>query len=192
MNTNERNNCIKKEDGWHSILGNDQIRYNREDPEIINRIHQTVLDVMRAGGGIVQVCVALDINTSTFHTWRKKHADFKAVCEKGELLCVDSWDRIGKDGIDKKFFNDRLYTRIRTNKHYEYFSETGRPRVNEFSECKTAQALGDAIQKALAEGRLNPDEALKISQTFCNMASLKERTELEARLIEIEKHQEKK
>ncbi|KKK80372.1 hypothetical protein LCGC14_2824130, partial [marine sediment metagenome] len=108
------------------------------------------------------------------------------------LLCVDSWDTIGNDGIDKKFFNDRLYTRIRTNKHYEYFSEKGRPKVNEFSKCETASELGDVIKDALAAGRIDPDEALKISQTFCNMANLKERTELEARLIEVEKHQDKK
>ena len=193
MSTTDRRNCTQSEDGsWHSNLGDDRTLYTREDPDTIDHILQTVLDVMKAGGGVVQICVKLGIHTSTYHEWKKKHSDFKAVCEKGQLLSVDSWDTIGLDGLSNKFFNERLYKQLRTNKHYEHYSEHGRPRVNEFSECKTAQELGDAIVKALSEGRLNPDEALKISQTFCNMASLKERTELETRLVELEKHQEKK
>lgn len=192
MNTNHTKYCTKKEDGYYSILGDNRTLYNREDPDVIYYIHSTVLDVMRAGGGIVQICVALEISTQTFHQWKHKHPDFRATYEKGKLLSVDSWDRIGIENIKEKFFNEKLYSRIRVNKHYEYYSEYGRPKINKFGECKSAAELGDALQAALAAGEISPDEALKVSQTCCNMFSLKERTELEARLVELEKHQEKK
>lgn len=177
--------------GFSSELGDDRTLYKTEDPDVIDYIHRTVLAVMKDGWGIVQVCVVLEIATSTFYYWRKKHPAFEAVYQKGLLTSVDSWDRFGKGGITQKFFNEKLYTRIRANHHYEYYSEYGRPKINEFTKCKTAAELGEAIKNALGEGRLSPDEALKISQTFSNMFSLKERTELEERLVEIEKHMKK-
>lgn len=178
--------------GFATELGQDNCLYNEEDPDVIDFIHNTVLRVMKAGGGQTQICVTLEISTQTYFLWKRKHPAFAAVVRKGELLSVDYWDQIGHDNLKEKFFNEKLYKGLRINKHHAHYSEYGRPKINEFTSCTTAQALGDAIQKALAEGRLSPEEALKISQVFCNMASLKERTELEARLVELEKHQEKK
>ncbi len=44
MNTTDRNNCTRKEDGsWHSNLGDDRTLYTREDPDTIDHILQTVL-----------------------------------------------------------------------------------------------------------------------------------------------------
>ncbi len=184
--------CTKKNSEFHSILGDDRTLYNREDPDVMKYVHTTVLDVFRAGGGPTKVCVKLEISIATFYQWKKKYPDFAATVAKGELLQVDFWDNLGLNNIDKKFFNEKLYTRLRVNQHYKYYSEYGRPKINKFTTCKTAAELGDALIECIGKGEISPDEALKISQTCCNMFSLKERTELEERLVELEKHQEKK
>ncbi len=192
MNANHTKHCTNKEDGFHSILGDDNTLYNREDPDVIKYIHEMVIDVMKAGGGPTKICVKLEISTQTFYKWKKVHPDFAATIAKGELLQVDFWDDLGLNNVNEKFFNEKLYTRLRVNKHYKYYSEFGRPKINKFTTCKTAAELGDALIECIGKGEISPDEALKISQTCCNMYSLKERTELEERLVELEKHQEKK
>lgn len=176
---------------FSSALADDKTLYTADDPDVIAYIHETILAIMKDGWGMVQICVCLEISTHTFWRWRKKYPEFEAVYQKGILLQVDAWDRVGVKGLSDRFFNEKLYTRLRANRHYEYYSDHGRPRINEFSDCKTAAELGDVLKNALGEGRLTPDEALKISQAFSITYSLKERTELEARLIEVEKHLEK-
>lgn len=192
MNTMHTKHCSKKEDGFYSILGDDRTLYNREDPDVMKYVHETVLEVMKAGGGQTKICIALSISTATYWRWKKVHPDFAATVAKGELLQVNFWDDLGLNNIDSKFFNEKLYTRLRVNQHYKYYSEFGRPKINKFTTCKTAAELGDALIECIGKGEISPDEALKISQTCCNMFSLKERTELEERLVELEKHQEKK
>ncbi len=192
MNQQHTKHCSKKEDGFYSILGDNRTLYNREDPDVIYYIHSTVLDVFRAGGGPTKVCVKLEISKQTFYKWKKIHPDFAATVARGELLQVDCWNDIGLNNIKEKFFNEKLYTRLRVNLHYRDYSEFGRPKINKFTKCKTAAELGDVLIEAVGNGEISPDEALKLSQTCCNMYSLKERTELEERLVELEKHQEKK
>ncbi len=172
-------------------LGDDRTIYVTDDLELIQHIHQIVLDTYKRGLGPACICAELGISLSTFQSWRKKHPQFKKVCEMGVTYSVAYWDRLGTTGMQQKNFNERHYKNMTCNKHSEYFCESQRPTLQGLRACKTAHEAGTAVMLCLANGEITPDEALKISQCFTNLANLKEKTELEGRLIELEKKSRK-
>ena len=143
-------------------------------------------NILAQGDGMASVCAALNITSSTYTAWLNEKPEFKSACSRGRMLGAEWWEKTGKNHLADKDFNDRLYnTRIGQLYWREY--KAGHVLIPKLAKAKTYTAKGDAIIEALANGEITPDNALKCAQTVMAGATLKEKTELEERLVEIEK-----
>ena len=143
-------------------------------------------DILAQGDGVAAVCAALNIAASTYARWLNEYPDFNSACSRGRMLGKAWWDKKGKKHVGDKNFNDRLYATRVAQLYWREF-RTGHVLIPKLAKAKTYTDKGNAIIEALANGEISPDNALKSAQTVMAGATLKEKTELEERLVEIEK-----
>lgn len=145
------------------------------------------LDILSDGYGTEEVCWRLKICEDTYYEWRNTHPDFKDATIRGRTYGIAKWNREGKTNVGNKEYNEKMYTRLTTHLYPSRWPQNRHVDLPGLADAKTYTEKGEAVIQALATGGLSPDEALKISQTVMNGATLKEKTELENRLVEVEK-----
>ncbi len=175
------------DDKVNKAAGDDWIKYPPDNQEAIDKIHQRVIDTMKDGHGVAQVCVNLGIAERTFYYWVNQHPKFNEVYQLARTYCRAWWELRLHDNVDNRNFNERAWTRQVHNRFSETYCEGRKVKLKKLRETKSYSEDGQAIKYAIADGELTPDEALKIMQMLVADTNLKERTELEARLVELEK-----
>ena len=168
------------------------MKYHPDNQEEIDKIHQVLIDTMRNGNGVAEVCDKLDIAESTFYCWVNEYPKFSEAYQLARTYCKAWWQRELHDNLNSKHWNERAWRLQVFNRFSESHCEGRRITLKKLREAKGYNDIGEAIKNAMADGEVTPDEAYKISQVIMNDANLKERTVWEDRLVELEKHQAKK
>ncbi len=148
---------------------------------------QIAYDVLSDGDGVPEVCKALDIGYNTYHNWAHTYPSFLDAIQRGRMVGAAWWDRKAKEGLDKKNYNERLHLREVVTRYQKEYSIDAKIDLPALIKAKTYTERADIVINALANSEITPEEGLKISQILMNGATLKEKTELEERLIEVEK-----
>ncbi len=160
--------------------------FQRDESLYKPEMDEIAYNILAQGDGVASVCAALNICAGTYANWLNEYSNFKSACSRGRMLGAEWWEKTGKNHLADKNFNDRLYN-ARVGQLYWREFKTGHVLIPKLAKAKTYTEKGDAIIEALAKGEISPDNALKASQVVMAGATLKEKTELEARLVEIEK-----
>ena len=152
------------------------MKYHPDNQEEVAKIHKVLIDTMREGHGIAEVCINLDIAESTFFNWINEHPKFSEAYKLARTFCRGWWERTLRDNVNNKNFNDRAWRLQVHNRFPATHCEGRRITLKKLREAKGYNDIGEAIKNAMADGEVTPDEALKISQGIMNDANLKERT----------------
>ena len=163
------------------------MKYHPDNQAEVDNIHQVVIDTMRDGHGVAEVCLTLEIVEKTFYNWVNQHPNFSEAYKLARTYCRAWWERKLHDNVASKNFNERAWRLQVHNRFSEIYCEGRKVKIKKLRETKSYSEDGQAIKHAIADGEITPDEAWKIMQMLVADANLKERTELEARLVELEK-----
>lgn len=75
-----------------------------------------VINLMKQGYSIEEVCLDLDICCQTHYNWLQTHDEYKSAIEKGEKYSLAWHLKQARENYQNKWFNDRLYNIIMQNK----------------------------------------------------------------------------
>ena len=81
-------------------------RETKYDPEVVITY---LLNEMKKGKSIEQICVGLDVNKTTFYSWLKKYEELANAKKRGEELSYDWWLEKGRNNLENKLFNPTLF-----------------------------------------------------------------------------------
>jgi len=65
----------------------------------------TVVDLMKQGASIEEICLDLDICVKTFYNWCEAHPEFLQSKKKGESFSKGWWMKNGRLNLENKDFN---------------------------------------------------------------------------------------
>lgn len=95
-------------------------RPRKYNPEIC----KTLPDMFKDGQSIVEVCVELGIDVTTYLDWEKEYPEFSQASTRGRLLSRAWWEKMGRENLydeseydaetktsSQKKFNDRLWSK---------------------------------------------------------------------------------
>jgi hypothetical protein len=82
------------------------------DPKIIPR----VLECMRAGWSLAELCLEFDVSKKTLYNWRDAHPEFLHALENGVDLSEGWHMKLARENYYNKDFNDRLWYRNMANR----------------------------------------------------------------------------
>lgn len=61
---------------------------------------ETIVDLMKDGASIAEVCRELNVAKDTFYNWKKKHPKFSDAIKEGLSLSQGWWEMKGRTGLD--------------------------------------------------------------------------------------------
>lgn len=64
-----------------------------------------VVDLMKQGASIEEICLDLDVCKQTFYTWCEAHSEFLDAKKKGEDFSKGWWLKNGRLNLENKDFN---------------------------------------------------------------------------------------
>ncbi len=161
-------------------------KFQRYESGYKPEMDEIAYNILAQGDGVAAVCAALNICAETYYRWLLEKTEFNNACSRGRMLGKTWWDEKGKANLENRNFNERLHKQ-QVTQHYWREERTGHILIPKLAKAKTYTEKGNAIIDALANGEVSPENALKSAQTVMAGATLKEKTELEERLVEIEK-----
>lgn len=82
---------------------------------------ETIIEIMKDGGSIVECCAEIDISRQTFYNWTDKEHDsfqqqFFDTAMRGLVLCQSWWEKKGRGGLENREFNANLFKFLVSNK----------------------------------------------------------------------------
>lgn len=69
----------------------------------------TLLELMKEGASMEEICLELDICKQTLYTWFKKHPELLDAKKKGKTFSEGWWKREGRVNLQNKDFNSTLW-----------------------------------------------------------------------------------
>ena len=61
---------------------------------------ETIIDLMKKGASIAEVCLELDVSKDAFYKWKKRHPEFDDAVKRGVALSQGWWEKQGRVGLD--------------------------------------------------------------------------------------------
>jgi len=66
---------------------------------------EIVIEEMKIGASIEELCLVVDACTDTINEWRKVHPEFSAAIKKGQSYSEAWWRRTGRTQLENDKFN---------------------------------------------------------------------------------------
>lgn len=79
----------------------------RYTPEVCD----TIVQIMREGRFVAEVCAELGIHKDTFYQWVKKHPEFADSYKLGRVVCEAWWANQGRINLHNDKFNVKIWDR---------------------------------------------------------------------------------
>ena len=70
---------------------------------------KTLVDLMKEGASLTEVCAHLDITRQTLHNWCDQNPEFLDAKKKGEALSAAWWEHQARTNLKDKSFNAALW-----------------------------------------------------------------------------------
>lgn len=150
--------------------------YKDEHPKL-------VIEMMREGKPMVAVCAAIGISKPTFYEWLANYPAFRSAYKFGKSLSEAYWWDKAENALHEKDFNFNGLKFIMANRF-----GTGNTRKVRADWLETKDLIGSFKRLATAhdEGDVSLEELQVGAKVLLDLASIKEREELEKRLEALE------
>ncbi len=145
---------------------------------------EIVLDLMKDGALINECAAEIGVDADTVRRWRRTHPEFNEVFSLARTCAQAWWEKKARKNLDNPKFNTILWS-INMRNSFGY-AEHRRIALPDLLNAKSHVQRCDVVIKALMNGDVSAEEALKISKTFVEMARVEEVTELKAIIEKLE------
>lgn len=127
-----------------------EIKY---DPEL----HPVqIVEMMKQGKTISQVCMAFGISRPTYYTWREKHEKFREASEFADTCRQAYWEEILAKGCEGKipYFNSNAIAFNMRAQFQDYREKEPQNTTNNFMLSVSDEQLDRLLLEKLKKGKL--------------------------------------
>lgn len=154
------------------------LRYNAE--KHIPLLHR----VFKNGKDIAHFCREAEISRPSFFYWVNEYPEFKEAYEAARETARAHWEDIGEEGIHAEHFNYNIWWRIMFNRFD--LPATRRVALPKLTEADSFKARFKLVEQEVEQGKVTPEEALKLANFIGVGAKIELAEGLEERLKALE------
>jgi len=145
-----------------------------------------LLEIFRNGGDIAQFCAKFNMSRTTYYDWKNNFPDFEEAIHQAREMARAWWEKQGRDNLCNPQFNTNAWRLMMRNRFD--MTDTRCVSVPKMSVAKTRGGQHKLLSKAVEQGELTPDEALKLANFVAVGSKIDQVDDFEARLKAIEEN----